>query len=424
MRSFEELESEVRCYCRAWPAVFHRARGSLLLDEQGREYVDFFAGAGALAFGHNHPELRRALISYLESDGIIHSLDMATTAKRTFLQRFDAVILQPRGYRYRMLFPGPTGTNAVEAALKLARRATGRHGIIAFTNGFHGMTLGALALTGNRSKRSGAGVPLQNVRTVPFDGYLGPDIDTLDQLERLLEDPSSGVEPPAAFVLETVQAEGGVNVARPAWLRRLAELARRVGALLVIDDVQAGCGRTGSFFSFEEAGLIPDVVCLSKALSGYGLPMSMVLVKPDWDLLAPGEHNGTFRGHMPAFVTATAALRWWETQALSDKVRADGARVAEVLTELCEGQAATVRGRGLIWGLGFEDPALAGQIAREAFARGLLVETTGPRDEVVKILPPLVIERELLDRGLSVLRDSVAAITRARRTPRPAMEVA
>jgi diaminobutyrate-2-oxoglutarate transaminase len=410
LSAFETLESEVRSYCRAWPAVFCKARGSVLIDERGQEYIDFFAGAGTLAFGHNHPELRRALVTYLEEDGITHSLDMATTAKRTFLQRFEEVILRPRGYQYRMLFPGPTGTNAVEVALKLARRATGRTSVIAFTNGFHGMTLGSLALTGNRSKRSGAGVPLQHVRTAPFDGYLGPHIDTVQHLERLLEDPSSGVEPPAAFVLETVQAEGGVNVASARWLRRLQSLARRVGALLVVDDIQVGCGRTGAFFSFEEAGLQPDIVCLSKALSGYGLPMSMVLVRPEHDVLAPGEHNGTFRGHMPAFVTAAAALRFWEGSTLSDKVRADGARVAEVLHELGSGGVGQVRGRGLIRGLAFADPAVATAVARAAFVRGLVIETAGPRDEVLKVLPPLVIDGETLEQGLSILKESVAFV--------------
>jgi diaminobutyrate-2-oxoglutarate transaminase len=416
LSAFHTLESEVRSYCRAWPTVFQRARGSILIDERGQEYIDFFAGAGALAFGHNHPELRRALVDYLQDDGITHSLDMATTAKRAFLQRFDEVILRPRGYRYRMLFPGPTGTNAIEAALKLARRSTGRTGVIAFTHGFHGMTLGALALTGNRSKRLGAGVPLQNVRVAPFDGYLGPDIDTVEHLERLLVDPSSGVELPAAFVLETVQAEGGVNVASAPWLRRLATLARRVGALLVVDDIQAGCGRTGAFFSFEEAGIVPDIVCLSKALSGYGLPMSMVLVRPEDDLLSPGEHNGTFRGHMPAFVTATAALRFWEDRTLSDKVRADGARVAEVLGELGAGRGGIARGRGLMRGLAFEDATVAAEVARAAFVRGLVIETAGPRDEVLKVLPPLVIEREVLETGLSILRDSVDAVLGHRAT--------
>ena len=248
---FSRLESEVRSYCRAFPVVFEGATGATLIDEQGREYIDFFAGAGALNYGHNPPQLKAALIDYLTRDHVVHSLDMHTVAKRSFLERFEAVVLRPRSLPHRMLFPGPTGTNAVEVALKLARKVTGRPNVIAFTNGFHGMTLGSLALTGNAAKRAGAGLPLAHTQVMPYDGYHGPDVDTLARIERLLADPSSGLDAPAAFVVETVQAEGGVRPASIGWIQRLAELARRVDSLLVVDDIQVGCGRTGPFFSFE-----------------------------------------------------------------------------------------------------------------------------------------------------------------------------
>ncbi|MCA9489760.1 MAG: aminotransferase class III-fold pyridoxal phosphate-dependent enzyme, partial [Myxococcales bacterium] len=251
MRPFDRLESEVRSYIRSFPAVFDTAREATLTTEDGREIIDFFAGAGALNYGHNPPMLKQALLSWIERDGITHSLDLATTAKRRFLQRFEEVILRPRGMDHRMMFPGPTGTNAIEAALKVARKATGRSRVVSFTNGFHGMTLGSLALTGNAGKRGGAGTSLGDVSVVPFDGYLGAEVDTLALLEHLLNDNSSGLDAPAAIVLETVQAEGGVNVARPEWLGRVAALAREHGALLIVDDIQVGCGRTGPFFSFE-----------------------------------------------------------------------------------------------------------------------------------------------------------------------------
>ncbi|MFP3915048.1 MAG: diaminobutyrate--2-oxoglutarate transaminase, partial [Actinomycetota bacterium] len=272
--TISRLESEVRSYCRQWPAVFERARGAVLVDEKGRQYLDFFAGAGALNYGHNHPLLRDRLVRYLTDDGIIHSLDVATRAKSHFLETLDALILAPRFLNYRVQFPGPTGTNAVESALKLARKVTGRSTIVSFTNGFHGMTLGALATTGARSKRAGAGLPLTGVARLPYDGYLGPEVDTLLLLERMLDDPSSGLDHPAAVLVETVQAEGGVNVASSAWLRGLEQLCRRHGILLVLDEIQTGCGRTGSFFSFEEAGLDPDIVCLSKGLTAGMLPLA------------------------------------------------------------------------------------------------------------------------------------------------------
>jgi diaminobutyrate-2-oxoglutarate transaminase len=274
------------------------------------------------------------------------------------------------------------------------------------------MTLGSLAVTGNAFKRAGAGLPLAHATVMPFDGYHGDDVDTLDLLEAYLADAGSGVEAPAAVILETVQAEGGVRPAGFKWLRRLAQLTRQHGALLIVDDVQVGCGRTGPFFSFEPAGVEPDVVCLSKSLSGFGLPMALVLLKPDLDVWQPGEHNGTFRGHNPAFVTAAEALSFWQDDELQRAVEAKARRVASRLLEIAGGQpqaAGVVRGRGLIQGMAFEDPELAGKVSREAFARGLVIETAGAQDEVLKLLPPLTIERETLESGLDLIEESLAA---------------
>ncbi|MGH3743216.1 MAG: aspartate aminotransferase family protein, partial [Micromonosporaceae bacterium] len=308
MSIFEHLESEVRSYCRGWPVVFDTAVGSRMTDIDGRTYLDFFAGAGTLNYGHNHPVLKRALIDYLESDGPTHALDMHTTAKRTLLETFQRIVLAPRGLEYKVQFPGPTGANAVESALKLARKVTGRETILSFTNAFHGMSLGALAVTGNSMKRRGAGVPLQHSMPMPYDDYLDGQTPDFVWLNALLEDSGSGLDLPAAIIVETVQGEGGVNVARPEWLRELSEVCKRHDILLIVDDVQMGCGRTGPFFSFEIAGITPDIVVLSKSLSGYGLPFALTLMKPELDVWEPGEHNGTFRGNNPAFVTATVAL--------------------------------------------------------------------------------------------------------------------
>lgn len=413
MDTFERLESNVRGYCRSFPTIFETARGATLVNEDGEEFIDFFAGAGALSYGHNNPTLKVALIEYLASDGVLHALDMSTTAKRTFLETFERVILRPREMDYKVMFPGPTGTNAVESALKLARKITGRHNVVSFTNGFHGMTLGSLALTGNGGKRAGAGVPLNNVTHMPFCDYLGTEADTIAALERFLQDSSSGMDLPAAFILETVQAEGGVNIGTRQWLEALAELAVKHNVLLIVDDIQVGCGRTGPFFSFEPFDIKPDIICLSKSISGYGLPMALTLMKPEHDVFDPGEHNGTFRGHNAAFVTATATLNeFWKDDLLTRKVNRNARQVRDTLLDIAADHDAEVRGRGMIQGVEFTDHNIASAISKEAFSRGLIIETSGPNDEVLKTLPPLTITDDLLTRGLEILTQSAAAVFR------------
>lgn len=410
---FTDLESEVRSYSRSWPVVFDRAVGSTMYDEDGRGYLDFFAGAGALNYGHNNPRLKKVLIDYLTDDRVMHSLDMFTTARRDFLETFDSLILKPRNLDYKIVFPGPGGTNAVEAALKLARKVTGRTGVINFTNAFHGMTLGALAVTGNALKRGGAGVPLVHTTPMPYDGYLEGGAD-FAYLERLLGDSGSGLDKPAAVIVESVQGEGGINAARADWLRGLSALCQAHGVLLILDDVQMGCGRTGGFFSFEEAGIVPDMVCLSKSISGYGLPMALTLIRPALDIWAPGEHNGTFRGISPAFATAAEAIRlYWSDDALERSTLAKGetarARFAAIAARYPD-HALKVKGRGLACGLQFANGDLAGRVCAEAFTRGLLMETSGPEGEVMKILPALTITDEELERGLAIIDESVAAV--------------
>ncbi|MGB3523591.1 MAG: diaminobutyrate--2-oxoglutarate transaminase [Mycobacterium sp.] len=411
MTIFETLESEVRSYCRSWPVMFDRACGSRMWDVNGKEYLDFFAGAGALNYGHNHPDLRAPLLEYLSSDRVVHSLDMNTVAKAEFLERFNEVILKPRELNYKVQFPGPTGTNAVESALKLVRKITGRESIISFTNAFHGMTLGALSVTGNSMKRGGAGIPLVHATPMPYDNYLHGATPDFIWFERLLQDSGSGLNDPAGVIVETVQGEGGINVARLEWLRGLADLCQRHNLLLIVDDVQMGCGRTGPFFSFEAAGIVPDIVCLSKSISGYGLPMALTLLKPELDVWEPGEHNGTFRGQNPSFVTAAAALNFWTDNRLEKSVLRKGELIEQALTEVVDPiPGVSTRGRGLIRGVAFERPELAGEVCREAFERGLLLETSGPESEVVKLMPPLVIDDDDLAEGLTIAAQSIEAV--------------
>ncbi|AZY53101.1 diaminobutyrate--2-oxoglutarate transaminase [Bordetella avium] len=413
LKIFDRMESEVRGYIRSFPVIFSQARGSVLIDEEGREYIDFFSGAGTLNYGHNNPIFKQKLLDYLAEDGVVHGLDMATSAKKRFLETFERVLLKPRNWKYTLQFTGPTGTNAVEAALKIARQVKGRPNIISFTHGFHGVSGGSLAATANVKFRNAAGHALANTTFMPYDGYFGPDVDTIAYLERMLEDPSSGLDKPAGVIVETVQGEGGVNVATLRWLKDLEKLCRRHDMLLIVDDIQVGCGRTGSFFSFESAGIRPDIITLSKSLSGFGLPMSLVLMKPELDVWKPGAHSGTFRGNNLAFVTAAEALdSYWASDAFSTDVQRKERMVRDWLENLAHSYpnaGLAARGRGLIQGLvATAAPELANEIARKAFERGVVIETAGAHDEVLKLLPALTIEDELLTRGLDVIEASVA----------------
>lgn len=414
MSIFERLESEVRGYCRSWPAVFKSAHGHTMVAEDGTEYLDFFAGAGALNYGHNHPVLIEALQKHLAEQGFIHALDISTTTKRTFMERFEDIILKPRNLDYKVQFPGPTGTNAVEAALKLARKATGRHRVVGFTNGFHGMTLGSLAVTGNAMKRGGAGVPLGDSTSMPYANYLSDDMDSLHILEAMISGGSSGLDEPAAVIVETTQGEGGINPASHQWMRNLDDICKRHGILLIVDDIQVGNGRTGPFFSFEDMGIDPDIVTLSKSISGSGLPMALVLMKPEHDVWTPGEHNGTFRGNNAAFVTATAALEhFWTDDALTKSTVAKSDKVRAGLESIMEGHPGLftdVRGRGLILGIETSVPEIAGTIAQGAYERGLIIETAGAEDEVVKLLPPLVVTDEAIEAALDILNEAADTI--------------
>ncbi len=287
---------------------------------------------------------------------------------------------------------------------------TGRTNVVAFTNAFHGVSAGSLAATANSHHRMGPEQGLGGVTRMPFDGYFGPGIDTAEMMATMLHDPAGGIDPPAAFLLEVVQGEGGLNVASAHWLQRVAAMAREHGALLIVDDIQAGCGRTGTFFSFEGQGITPDLVVLSKSLSGFGLPMSVVLIRPDLDQWSAGEHNGTFRGNNHAFVTATAALTtFWS----DDRLVRDVARRSELirarLTEIAAmAPDARVKGRGMMMGVDLRTGIHAGSVRTRCVEQGLLIECAGPWDEVIKVMAPLTTPDELLERGLDIISEAVA----------------
>lgn len=412
---FETRESAVRSYCRSFDTVFTKARGSTLTSEDGRDYIDFLGGCSSLNYGHNDPDMKAALVEHISNDGIAHALDMYTTEKAAFLETFERLILKPRGMPHKVMMTGPTGTNAVEAAIKAARKATGRRNVIAFTNGFHGMTLGALACTGNVGKRAGAGGgALCGVSRMPYEGAFGDDVDTLRQIEIMLENPSAGIDPPAAFIVELVQGEGGLNAASKEWAQGIAALARKHGIKLIVDDIQAGLGRAGSFFSFDGFGIEPDMIPLAKSLSGLGLPFACLLIRPEDDNWKPAEHNGTFRGNTHAFVTARVALeKFWS----DDRFETEIAEKAEVLTESLSRIAGIVgggrlKGRGMMQGVDVGSGELADAICAESFRNGLVIETSGARDEVVKVLAPLTTPMEQFRQGLAILEEAARTCTK------------
>ncbi|MBT1517359.1 diaminobutyrate--2-oxoglutarate transaminase [Bradyrhizobium sp. SRL28] len=411
MQAVEALESNVRSYSRSFPAIFSRARGSIMLTDGGRTVIDFLSGAGTLNYGHNNHQIKAALTEYLASDAVVHGLDLATPAKLEFMETFRSVILRERDLQYRFQFTGPTGSNAIEAALKLARKITGRKNVISFTRGYHGMSLGAIAASGNRSYRTASGISLTGATFMPYDGYLGPTVDTAEYLQKILVDESGGIDSPAAILVETVQGEGGINVATRQWLQSIQAIAKQVGALFIVDDIQMGCGRTGDFFSFEFAALAPDVIVLSKSLSGYGLPLSMLLIKEGFDAWQPGEHTGTFRGNNLALVSAAAAINlYWRDRSFAQGIHRMGELMRRRLETIAseQGNSFAVRGRGMVLGFDCQTAEIAEATTRKAFDKGLMIERCGPAHEIVKFLPALTIDVETLNHGLQIFEESLA----------------
>lgn len=417
LSTIQRLESNIRGYVRSFPTVFDTAQGAWQTDVSGRRYLDFFAGAGTLNYGHNNPLVKNAILEYIARDGVMHGLDTATRAKTELLEAIEEILFKPRGLNYRVQFTGPTGTNAVEAAIKLARKCKQRSHVVAFTNAYHGHSLGSLALTGNQYYHDISYSSHNNVTHLPFDGYLG-DFDTSLILERMLSDASSGLPTPAAVILETVQGEGGIRVASTGWLQRIANLCKKHDILLIIDDIQVGNGRTGTFFSFEPSGIKPDLVCLSKAIGG-GFPMSLVLINPDIDIWKPGQHTGTFRGNNLAFVASRAVLNYWRDDVLSNHIAENATTILHRLQLISEKLANTpvsIRGKGMVWGIDTGDEPWASEVCKKAFENGLMIETSGANDQVIKLLPPLTISNEDLLLGLEILEQSIESVVTERQS--------
>ncbi len=410
METIRRMESEVRSYSRSFPVIFKNAKDSFMFDENGDRYIDFFAGAGTLNYGHNNEKMKEKLIEYLQNNGIVHGLDMATIAKNNLLEKLEKIIFKPRNLDYKIQFTGPTGTNAVEAALKLARMVKKRSNIISFTNGYHGLTMGSMSVTANAYYRHEAFINRSDVSFLPYDGYFGKKVDTAAYMRRLMKDTSSGVDIPSAVILETVQGEGGIHVAGDEWLREVEAICREYDILLIVDDIQVGNGRTGDFFSFEKSGIRPDIVTISKSFSGYGLPMSLTMFNRELDIWKPGQHTGTFRGNNLAFVCAALALDYWTDDSFSREIIRKGKIVKERLETIKEKYPqlrAEVRGRGFVYGLAVSPAVRAKEISSECFKNKLIIELAGGRNNVLKFLAPLTITDKVLNDGLDILDASI-----------------
>ncbi len=410
---YAKYESNARSYCRNFDAVFDTAVDSHIFSSSGMRYIDFLSGAGALNYGHNNRIIKKAIIKYVEQDGLTMSLDLHSVAKSNFINDFTRIIMEPRGLRYKIQFTSPTGTSCIESAVKLARKATGRQGVICFTNAFHGMTATSLSMTGNKHHRQSISVDGSIVR-MPFEGYVAGSFNVADYMRCLFNDPSSGVDLPAAIVVETIQGEGGLNVASVEWLQSLRKLSSDFGIVLVIDDVQAGCGRSGTFFSFEYADIRPDMVCLSKSIGAFGLPMAVLLIDPQYDVWKPAEDNGTFRGNCLAFVAASAMIqRYWQDSGFENSLALKENIIRKFLLKILDAYPEYIirhKGRGLMQGLEFSEPYLVCAIIKSCYSKGLIIESCGPLDQVIKLMPALTISLDVLDDGLCILRNSIVEV--------------
>jgi diaminobutyrate-2-oxoglutarate transaminase len=430
-------ESAARSYARHLPVVPVRAEGMTVHGADGRAYLDCLSGAGSLALGHNHPVTVEAVREVLDAGAPMHVLDLATPIKDEFTGMLLSLLPGELARDARVHFCGPSGADAVEAALKLARTATGRTGLVAFTGAYHGMTAAALAATGNVAVRTPARVPDAGVTRLPFPqdyrcpygvGGIAGERIAVEHARRLFDDPGSGMTPPAAVIVEPVQGEGGVIPAPDGWLRSLSALAGEHGMPLIADEVQTGLGRTGEMWGVDHAEVVPDIMVLSKAIGG-GLPLAVIVYRSEYDVWEEGAHTGTFRGHQLAMAAGTATMRFIAEHGLAERAAKLGDRLCADFTEAMSELPAIgdVRGRGLMIGLDLVDPAasadalgarpaapgLARRVRDEALRRGLIVELGGRYGAVLRLLPPLTMTELEAEQVRDLVIESIAAASAA-----------
>ncbi|MFC3882130.1 aspartate aminotransferase family protein [Bacillus songklensis] len=426
----EKRESNARSYPRRLPLAIKRAEGIYITDMDGKQYIDCLAGAGTLALGHNHAVVREAIEDVLQSYLPLHTLDLTTPVKEAFIDElFDSL---PRSFaeKAKIQFCGPTGGDAIEAALKLVKTATGNRAILSFQGGYHGSTHGTLSVSGTTSPKQKihALVPDTHFLPYPYEyrcpfgiGKGGYRIIST-YIENLLDDPESGIVTPAGVIVEAVQGEGGSVPAPVEWLKEIRRITKERNIPLIIDEVQTGIGRTGKMFAFEHAGIEPDVLVLSKAIGG-SLPLSVVLYDRRLDQWEPGAHIGTFRGNQMAMAAGRATLQFVKENQLPEHAHEMGVYLTEQLESIQKQVASIgeVRGRGLMMGIEIVNrtkqpnqigsypayPELAKKIQQECFKRGLILEVGGRFGTVIRLLPPLIISKEQIDEVLQRFHEAI-----------------
>lgn len=429
-------ESNARSYPRRFPVALQSAKGCIVTDVDGRSYIDCLAGAGTLALGHNHPEVIEALQQVLLSGLPLHTLDLTTPVKDRFVSDIFDTLPSILKERARIQFCSPSGTDATEAAIKLAKTATGRDHVIAFRGAYHGMSQGSLSLMGSLGPKAALGHLVPGVHFFPYPYSFrcpfgrGPEETAdlaADYFERALNDPEGGIPLPAAVILEAVQGEGGVIPAPASWLRRIRKVTRDLGIPLIIDEIQSGVGRTGTFYAFEKAGIVPDIILISKAIGG-GLPLAVIVYDEALDLWQPGAHAGTFRGNQLAMAAGSKTLEVMRRDALVERATQAGGRLRAHLEHIAAGSAyiGEVRGEGLMLGVELVDPfgrpnlqghpahggAYARLVQAEVFRSGLILETGGRDGSVLRFLPPLVISDAEIDRVADIVGSAFARLER------------
>lgn len=424
-------ESNAQAYPRHFPLVIDKARGIIVTDIDGKTYYDCLCGAGTLALGHNHDAIVDAIQDTLVKQIPLHTLDLATPLKLAFMQEIFTILPEPLRSSSKIQFCGPTGADAVEAAIKLVKNATKGKSILAFQGGYHGSTQATMAMSGNLSKKQHLQSLLPDVHFLPFPyeyrcpfgvGEGKTAQISAQYIEQLLDDCESGIAAPCCMIVETVQGEGGAIPAPIEWLREIRRITAERGIPLIIDEVQTGIGRTGAMFSFEHAGIIPDVILCSKAIGG-SLPMSVVIYKEELDQWKPGAHTGTFRGNQLGMATGLATLRYMQSNDVLANVRERSSQFLHSLRQLQSRvqEIGDVRGRGLMIGVEIVDPRgqkdrlghypqsgkLASLIQERCFQNGLIIELGGRRSAVMRFLPPLTITEQEAADVLSIFDRSV-----------------
>lgn len=430
----EARESNARTYPRHLPIAIAEAAGSFVRDVDGNVFIDFLNGAGVLPFGHNHPELVRVAADQMLVE--THGLDFPTPVKDAFIDTQLSMLPVDMQDRMKIHFCGPTGANAVEAAIKLCKTATGRGEVISFQGGFHGSTAAAMALTGLVAPKSHVQNGMPGVHFFPYSYCsqcpLGMSPATCSTncatfLEHSLKDDLSGIPLPAAVILELVQGEGGSIPATIEFAQRVRAVTRELGIPLIVDEVQTGCGRTGTWFSFEQYGIEPDVIVASKALSGMGLPIALIMYDKAMDVWEPGAHIGTFRGNQLAFATGVEAVKIFQRDDILGNVRRRSEQCFGLLEPLQQHPwVREIRGKGLLVGVELIDPRtempagdLAAEVQSEALNRGLILELGGRDSSVVRLLPPLNVTAEVMETACHILVDCIVRLASMLDVPAP-----